>query len=119
LKRSSRRDHTGDHSISADRSNGSGVGVPSISVGAWSPRYCASLNSRTSLGTMASPDGKSANRRSPDLVALINPGIALDRLHERAGFTLFGGAALAEAAPLSPARSSSIDSAGAEKLCPA
>jgi hypothetical protein len=34
----------------------------------------------------------------PDLVALKNPGIALDRLHQRAGFTLFGGRAFAEAA---------------------
>ena len=34
----------------------------------------------------------------PDLVALKNPGIALDRLHQRAGFTLLGGAAFAEAA---------------------
>ena len=33
-----------------------------------------------------------------DLVALKNPGIALDRLHERAGFALLGSAALAEAA---------------------
>ena len=36
--------------------------------------------------------------RRSDLVALKNPGIALDRLHERAGFALLGGAALAEAA---------------------
>ena len=36
--------------------------------------------------------------RHPDLVALKNPGIALDRLHERAGFALLGRAALAEAA---------------------
>ena len=36
--------------------------------------------------------------RHSDLVALKNPGIALDRLHERAGFALLGGAALAEAA---------------------
>ena len=34
----------------------------------------------------------------PDLVALINAGIALDRLHQRAGFALLGSAALAEAA---------------------
>src|SRR5258708_8613029 len=37
-----------------------------------------------------------------DLVALKNPGIALDRLHERAGFTLLGSAALAEAAAAQP-----------------
>jgi hypothetical protein len=37
-----------------------------------------------------------------DLVALENPGIALDRLHERAGFALFGSAALAEAAAAQP-----------------
>ena len=36
--------------------------------------------------------------RHSDLVALKNPGIALDRLHERAGFALLGRAALAEAA---------------------
>ena len=36
--------------------------------------------------------------RHSDLVALKNPGIALDRLHERAGFPLLGSAALAEAA---------------------
>src|SRR5437868_14911766 len=40
--------------------------------------------------------------RHPDLVALENPRIALDRLHERAGLALFGGAALAEAAPGQP-----------------
>src|SRR3954447_19533419 len=34
----------------------------------------------------------------PDLVALKNPRITLDCLHQRAGFTLLGGAALAEAA---------------------
>ena len=36
--------------------------------------------------------------RDPDLVALENTRIALDRLHQRAGFGLFGGRALAEAA---------------------
>src|SRR5256884_5676261 len=36
--------------------------------------------------------------RTPDLVALKNSGMALDRLHERARFTLLGRAALAEAA---------------------
>src|ERR1700732_5059747 len=41
-------------------------------------------------------------RRGSDLVALKNPGIAPERLHERAGFTLFGGAALAEAAAAQP-----------------
>src|SRR6266498_3220894 len=40
--------------------------------------------------------GESARR--PDLVALKNSGIALDRLHERAGFTLLRSAALAKAA---------------------
>ena len=40
--------------------------------------------------------------REPDLVALKYPGIALDRLHQRAGFTLFGRAALAEAAAAQP-----------------
>ena len=40
--------------------------------------------------------------RHSDLVALKNPGIALDRLHERAGFALLGGAALAEAAAAQP-----------------
>ena len=34
----------------------------------------------------------------PDLVTLEDSGIALDRLHQRAGFALFGGAALAETA---------------------
>src|SRR5262249_37735395 len=34
----------------------------------------------------------------PDLVALIDAGIALDRLHQRARLALLGGAALAEAA---------------------
>ncbi len=37
-----------------------------------------------------------------DLVALKNPGIALDCLHQGAGFTLLGGAALAEAAATQP-----------------
>src|ERR1700758_825511 len=37
-----------------------------------------------------------------DLVALENPRIALDRLHERAGFALFGSAALAETAAVQP-----------------
>ena len=36
--------------------------------------------------------------RHSDFVALENSGIALDRLHQRAGFALFGSAALAEAA---------------------
>src|ERR1700684_4130593 len=36
--------------------------------------------------------------RRSDLVALKNPGITLDSLHQRAGFTLLGSAALAEAA---------------------
>ena len=36
--------------------------------------------------------------RDSDFVALKNPGIALDRLHERAGFALFGRASFAEAA---------------------
>ena len=36
--------------------------------------------------------------RHSDLVALENSGIALDRLHQRAGFALLGSAALAEAA---------------------
>src|SRR5262249_35758639 len=36
--------------------------------------------------------------RQPDLVALKDSGIALDRLHERAGLALLGGTALAEAA---------------------
>src|SRR5215813_293075 len=36
--------------------------------------------------------------RLSDLVSLKNPGIPLDRLHERARFALLGGAALAEAA---------------------
>src|SRR5262249_58235148 len=40
--------------------------------------------------------------RHADLVALINAGIALDRLHERAGFALLGRAALAEAAAAQP-----------------
>ncbi len=52
---------------------------------------------------MASPGreiGKAA--LGPDLVALENAGIALDRLHERAGFALFRSAALSEAAALHP-----------------
>ena len=36
--------------------------------------------------------------RRPDLVALENARIALDRLHQRAGFALLGGRALAETA---------------------
>ena len=36
--------------------------------------------------------------RHPDLVALENPGITFDQFHQRAGFRLFGGAALTEAA---------------------
>ncbi len=40
--------------------------------------------------------------RHADLVALINPRIALDGFHERAGFALLGGAALAEAAAIEP-----------------
>jgi len=34
----------------------------------------------------------------PDFVTLKNPGVTLDRLHQRAGFPLLGRAALAEAA---------------------
>src|SRR6185437_8797748 len=36
--------------------------------------------------------------RHPDFVALENPGIALDRLHQRARLSLLGGRALAKAA---------------------
>ena len=68
-------------------------------AGAWPPRICASLYSSTSFGK------NGIARREireppphPDFVALKNPGIALDRLHERAGFALLGSAALAEAA---------------------
>ena len=53
----------------------------------------------TSFGSMASPDGKSVIPPcDSDFVALKNPGIALDRLHERAGFPLLGSAAFAETA---------------------
>jgi hypothetical protein len=64
-----------------------------------SRRYCASLNSRTSFGRngFARREIREPPRHS-DLVALKNPGIALDRLHQRAGFALLGRAALAEAA---------------------
>ena len=47
----------------------------------------------------------------PDLVALENAGIALDRLHQRAGFGLFGGRALAEAAA-AQARAELVDVRG-------
>ncbi len=40
--------------------------------------------------------------RDPDFVALENAGIALDRFHQRAGFGLLGGRALAEAAAAQP-----------------
>ena len=72
-------------------------------VDAWSCRYCASLNSRTSFGAngLAWREIREPPRHS-DLVALENPGIALDRLHQRAGFALLGGAALAEAAAAQP-----------------
>ncbi len=40
--------------------------------------------------------------RHADLVALINPGVALDRLHQRARFALLGGAAFAKAAAAQP-----------------
>jgi hypothetical protein len=50
----------------------------------------------------------------PDLVALIDPGIALDRLHQRAGFALLGGAALAVAAA-AQARSERVDGLGARR----
>src|SRR6266566_6894500 len=64
LKRSSRSDQTGDHSISIEGSNGGGVGVISgPTIDRRSPRYCASLNKRTSFGGIASPGGKSVNRR--------------------------------------------------------
>src|SRR6202043_1245401 len=46
-----------------------------------------------------------------DFVALKNSGIALDRLHERASFTLLGGASLAEAAA-AQSRSELIDRSG-------
>ena len=66
----------------------------------------------TSFGAMASPGGKSVNRRvDPDFVALENSRIALDRLHERAGFALLGGAALAEAAA-AQSRPELIDGSG-------
>lgn len=50
-----------------------------------------------SLGAMASPAGKSVKEAllDPDLVLVENAGITFDRLHQRAGFTLLGGAALA------------------------
>ena len=61
---------------------------------------------------MASPAAKSVKRLfDPDLVALENAGIALDRLHQRAGFTLLGGAALAEAAA-TQSRSELVDALG-------
>src|ERR1700721_2423654 len=62
LKRWSRSDHTGVHSILAEGSNGGGVGVTSAALGG--RPYCASLNSRTSFGKMASPGAKSVNRRA-------------------------------------------------------
>src|SRR6202035_3727971 len=59
LKRWSRSDQNGDHSILADGSNGAGVGMWSESLGGvLCSRYCASLNSSTSFGRMASPAGK-------------------------------------------------------------
>src|SRR5689334_18573007 len=47
----------------------------------------------------------------PDLVTLENAGIALDRLHQRAGLALLGGGALAEAAAGEP-RPELIDALG-------
>ena len=47
----------------------------------------------------------------PDLVALENAGIAFDSLHQRAGFTLLGGAALAETAA-TQSRSELVDALG-------
>src|SRR5947209_18047784 len=49
--------------------------------------------------------------RNPDLVALENAGIALDRFHQRTGFRLLGGRTLAEAAA-AEARAQLIDIPG-------
>ncbi len=61
---------------------------------------------------MASPSAKSVKRLvDPDLVALENAGIALDRFHQRTGFGLFGGGTLAEAAA-AEARAELVDGRG-------
>ena len=100
MKRSSRRDQTGDHSISADRSNGAGV---CAIVRAGRRRLVSPVLRVAEQQDLVRKNGIARREiREPpchsDLVALKNPGITLDRLHERAGFTLLGSAALAEAA---------------------
>ena len=101
MKRSSRRDQTGDHSIFGRSIEWRRDRLPVVRAGRRRPaspelRVAEQQDVVRRNGFARREIGKPPLRS--DLVALKNPGIALDRLHERAGFTLFGGAALAEAA---------------------
>ena len=110
LKRWSRSDHTGVHSILAAGSNGGGVGVTSSSLGRAPVLRVAEQQDVVRPNGLAGREiGKAP--RHPDLVALEDSGIALDRLHQRAGFALLGGAALAEAAA-APSRAQLMDRLG-------
>src|SRR5947208_12214160 len=97
LKRSSRSDQTGDHSISAEGSKRRNPS-PEDDARLWPCSCCASLNSRTSLGKdrVARQEIREPAGRS-DLVALEYPAIALDGVHQGARFALFRGTPLAVA----------------------
>ena len=98
----------------ADGSNGSGAGWVSCESSACAPA-CPVLRVAEQQDVVGS-DGVACREIGkalfdPDLVALENAGIALDRLHQRAGFTLLGGAALAETAA-TQSRSELVDALG-------
>ena len=117
MKRPSRRDQTGDHSISADGSNRAGVeGASSGSVvGAWSRKLrVAEQQDVIRKNGIAGREIREPPRHS-DLVALKNPGITLDRLHERAGFALLGSAAFAKAAAAAQSCPELIDRPGGRR----
>ena len=101
MKRSSRRDQTGDHSILADGSNGAGARLRSLRIrlpsASWPGLRVAEQQDVVGRNGIARRKIREPPRH-PDFVALKNSRIALDRLHQRAGFSLLGSGALAEAA---------------------